>query len=227
MLGGWGSFVLAYAAFLLTHIVPVRPPVRRWLVARLGPAGFGLAYSALSLAVLAWLFLAARAAPFVPLWHPPAWAAHVTLLAMLLACQAVAFAAFRPNPLSFAGWNNAGFDPRAPGIVGWLRHPVLAALGLWAAGHLVANGGLAHVLMFGGFAGFALLGMALIDRRRRRELGPQVWARMVAEARAHRWRQGAGTGAFVRALAGLALLGGLIALHPWIAGVPVAWRFLP
>ncbi len=227
MLGGWGGFAAAYAAFLLTHAIPVRPPVRPWLVARLGHAGFGLAYSALSLAVLAWLLLAARAAPFVPLWSPPPGAAHVTLLAMALACLALAFAAFRPNPLSFAGWRNARFDPKAPGITGWLRHPVLAALALWAGGHLVPNGDLAHVLMFGGFAGFALLGMAMIDRRRRREMGSEAWARLVAEARAHRLSQGAGPETVLRLVSGLALAGLLVAVHPWIAGVPVAARFWP
>ncbi|WP_209424581.1 NnrU family protein [Pararhodobacter sp. SW119] len=227
MLAGWGGFVAAYAAFLLTHAIPVRPPVRPWLVARLGPAGFGLAYSALSLAVLVWLFLAARAAPWVPLWHPPFWAGHVTLLAMALACLLLAFAAFRPNPLSFAGWRNDRFDPRAPGVVGFLRHPVLAALALWSGGHLAANGDLAHVLMFGGFAGFALLGQRLIDRRRRRELGPRGWADLAATARAHRLSQGAGAETFLRLLAGLALVHLLIALHPWLAGVPIAARFMP
>jgi uncharacterized membrane protein len=227
MTGGWGGFVAAYAAFLLTHAIPVRPPVRPWLVARLGHAGFGLAYSVLSLAVLAWLFVAARAAPFVPLWQPPFWAAHVTLLAMILACLALAFAAFRPNPLSFAGWRNARFDARAPGIVGWLRHPVLAALGLWAAGHLAANGDLAHVLMFGGFAGFALFGMAMIDRRRRREMGNEAWRELVARARAHRVAQGVDAGTFLRLLAALAAVLLLIALHPWIAGVPIAARLVP
>jgi uncharacterized membrane protein len=227
MLGGWGGFALAYAAFLLTHLIPVRPPVRPWLVARLGPTGFGLAYSALSLAVLVWLFLSARAAPLVQLWYPPVWVAHVTLLAMMLACMVLAFAAIRPNPLSFAGSRNARFDPGAPGIVGFLRHPVLAALALWAGGHLPANGDLAHVLLFGGFAGFSLLGMRMIDRRRRREMGAEAWKRLAATARAHRWDQGADAETLIRALAGLGLVLLLIAAHPWLAGIPVAWRFLP
>jgi uncharacterized membrane protein len=227
VLGGWGGFVAAWVAFLLTHAIPVRPPVRPWLVARLGAAGFGLAYSALSLAVLVWLFLATRAAPFVPIWHPPLWAGHVTLLAMVLACLALAFAAFRPNPLSFAGSRNERFDPRAPGVVGVLRHPVLAALALWSAGHLAANGDLAHVLLFGGFAGFSLLGMRMIDRRRRREMGAEAWERLAATAGAHRWDQGADAETLIRALAGLGLVLLLIAAHPWLAGIPVAWRFLP
>lgn len=227
MTGGWGGFGAAYAAFLLTHAIPVRPPVRPWLVARLGPAGFGLAYSALSLAVLAWLFLAARAAPPVLLWPAPPGAAHVTLLAMGLACLTLAFGLCRPNPLSFAGWRNERFDPEAPGIVGWIRHPFLAAMALWAAGHLVPNGDLAHVLMFGGFAGFALLGMAMIDRRRRREMGPAAWSELVGRARACRLSQGAGPETFVRLLGAAVLVLALIALHPWIAGVSIAAYFWP
>jgi uncharacterized membrane protein len=227
MLGGWGGFALAYAAFLLTHLIPVRPPVRPWLVARLGPTGFGLAYSALSLAVLVWLFLAARAAPLVQLWYPPVWAAHVTLLAMMLACMVLAFAAFRPNPLSFAGSRNARFDPGAPGIVGFLRHPVLAALALWAGGHLPANGDLAHVLLFGGFAGFALLGHGDDRPPPAARNGGRGLGATGRTARAHRWRQGVGGETVLRLLAGLALVLLLIALHPWLAGVPVAWRFLP
>ncbi len=57
---GWGEFALAFAAFFLTHCVKIRPPVRPWLRARLGKAGFGIAYSALSLGVRAWLIGAAE-----------------------------------------------------------------------------------------------------------------------------------------------------------------------
>ena len=174
-MAGWGEYAAAWAVFLLTHAIPVRPPARPWLVARLGQAGFGLAYSLLSVAVLAWLIGAAARAPHVDLWPRAEWQNHVTLMAMVLACLMLALAVGRPNPFSFGGAQNDRFDPDLPGIVGLGRHPVLAALMLWSLGHVAPNGDLAHVLMFGGFAGFALLGMAMIDRRRRRELGAEVW----------------------------------------------------
>ncbi|MGI3213458.1 NnrU family protein, partial [Roseovarius tibetensis] len=60
---GWVEFAAAYTVFFLSHAIPVRPPVRPWLQARLGRAGFTAAYSALSLAVLAWLIAAAARAP--------------------------------------------------------------------------------------------------------------------------------------------------------------------
>jgi len=213
-MSGWGEYAAAWAAFLATHALPVRPPIRPWLVARLGAGGFTLAYSALSLLVLAWLIGAAGRAPHLPLWPRAPWQDLLPQAATLLACVILALAAFRPNPLSFGGWRNHRFDPARPGPVGWIRHPVLAALALWAAGHLPPNGELAHVLMFGGFAGFALAGMTLIDRRRRRELGASDWARLTA-GRGH-----LPPAVVPRLLAGLALWLALAALHAPVIGPP-------
>ncbi|HHZ08454.1 MAG TPA: NnrU family protein, partial [Rhizobiales bacterium] len=75
----WGEYALAFAAFFLTHSLPVRPPLRPWAVARLGRAGFAAAYSALSLAALAWLIVAAGRAPYLGLWDWAPWQNHVVL----------------------------------------------------------------------------------------------------------------------------------------------------
>lgn len=64
----WAEFVLAFGVFFASHSIPVRPPVRPWLVSRLGAGGFHLVYSLLSLAVLGWLITAAGRAPYVELW---------------------------------------------------------------------------------------------------------------------------------------------------------------
>lgn len=69
MLMGWLEFTAAFLVFFLSHSLPVRPPLKPWLQARLGRVGFTLFYSLLSLAVLAWLIGAAGRAPFVPLWN--------------------------------------------------------------------------------------------------------------------------------------------------------------
>ncbi|HMO09174.1 MAG TPA: NnrU family protein [Paracoccaceae bacterium] len=215
-MNGWAPYLAAWAVFLLSHAIPVRPWIKGWLVARLGAGGFGLAYSAVSVAALAWLIVAAGRAPWVPLWDAAAWQRAFAQGATLAACLLIAFAAFAPNPLSFAGWRNARFEPDRPGIVGLLRHPFLAALVLWAAGHVPANGDLAHALMFGGFAAFAALGMAMIDRRRRRELGTADWARLTSGriTLPPAWP--------VRLAAGLGLWWVLAALHPILIG-PAVW----
>ncbi|MBU4529465.1 MAG: NnrU family protein [Hoeflea sp.] len=222
-MSGWGEFIAAYGAFLASHAIPVRPPVKPFLTARLGKSGFSLAYSLLSIAVLVWLIVAAGRAPYAELWPRASWQNHVTLVTMAAACLILALAAFRPNPFSFGGWRNAAFDPARPGIIGWIRHPFLAVLALWAAGHLAPNGDLAHVVLFGGFALFALLGMRLIDRRRKREIGDQQWSRLVDAAKSGRsFAPDASTSG--RGVAGLALLAALIWLHPHVIGLdPLTW----
>lgn len=168
---GWLGYMLAFVAFFASHAIPVRPPVKARIVGLVGARGFTLAYSALSVAMLAWLIVAAGQAPHVELWPREPWQTWVPFIANAGAAILIALAVARPNPLSFGGARNAEFDPDHAGIVGWIRHPLLAAIGLWAAAHIVPNGDLAHVILFGTFLGFALLGMKMIDRRKRRQLG--------------------------------------------------------
>lgn len=221
-MGDWTEYGAAWVVFLLTHALPVRPPLRPWLVARLGRAGFGIGYSVLSLAVLGWMFAAAARAPFVALWDAPPWAAWGVLAAMGLACLLLAAELGRPNPLSIGG-GDGPVDARRPGMLRLTRHPVLAALALWAGAHLSVNGDLAHALMFGGFLGFAALAVPMIDRRRRRAMGATRWADLTAATRHAPW----GLPSPARTLAAAAGLTALLLLHPWLAGIPVLPRFLP
>lgn len=212
----WAEFTPALGVFLLSHAVPVRPPVKPWLVGLLGQRGFTMAYSLLSLAVLAWLIVAAGRAPFVLLWSWEPWHNHLVLAIMAVVCVILALTVGRPNPFSFGGTNNAAFDPARPGIVGWMRHPLLVALALWSGAHAFANGSLAHVIMFGSFAGFALAGGWLIDRRRQRELGAQ-WHRL--RRAVQRPGMMVVLGQPMRVLAGAALYAALIFAHPLLFGV--------
>lgn len=217
---GWSEYALAFAAFFLTHSVPIRPPVRPWLVARLGAAGFGIAYSALSLGVLAWLVGAAGRAPYLPLWQWAPWQNHVVLAVMLPVCLILAFAIARPNPFSFGGARNESFDPARPGIVRLTRHPLLVALALWAGAHLLANGDPAHAILFGTLAAFALFGIRLVDRRRQREMG-ETWHRLdTARRQAPLLPQPVSwPGATIRLALGVGLYAALLWLHPWLFGV--------
>ena len=175
----WLAFGTVFIAFFLTHSVPMRPRVKAWLVSLLGQRGFTLAYSVLSTGMLMSLIFAAGDAPFVLLWDQLPWQKHVTLWGMLVVCLLLAFTFGCPNPFSFGGTRNERFDAAHPGLVRWTRHPLLLALALWSGLHLLPNGDLAHVIVFGSFAAFALAGMKIIDRRKRR----QFWAdRMVGIA---------------------------------------------
>lgn len=221
---GWLTLCLAFAAFFASHSVPLRPQLRAHLVARLGARGFSFAYSALSLVMLTWLVRAARNAPFVPLWDPSIWLTRLTIIMMLIVCVLLSLTIGRPNPFSFGGRHNETFNPERPGIVRLTRHPILLCLTLWACAHILANGDLAHVILFGTFAGFAQIGMRIINRRKVRESGPDLNAI---------WQEACTTplhaalllerSTLLRIALGVALFGGLFVLHPLVIGTGIEW----
>lgn len=227
LLYGWGEFVAVLAAFLLSHSVPVRPPIRRQLAAVLGDRGFAIVYSVVSLAVLYWLVVAAQRVPYVEIWPPAPWQPWVPMLAMPFVCLLLAFGVGAPNPLSFGGAAEARFDPDRPGLAAVARHPVLLALVLWSTAHAVPNGDLAHLILFGLFAGFAALGMVMIDRRKRCLMGDDHWRRLAANTSllsiralrdARAWPEKRAT-ALIRLLAATALYAVLALFHAPLFGV--------
>ena len=174
-MGGWGEFAAAMAVFMLSHAIPVRPPVRPWLVARIGLVPYLVSYSLLSIGVLVWLVLAARYAPFVQLlpdWQGWRW---VPVLVMPLVCWLAVAGLSAANPFSFGGMGRGAFDPANPGVLAVTRHPLPLALALWSGAHLLAKGDLAHVILFGIFGGFAVMAMFMLDRRKQRLMGTDVW----------------------------------------------------
>ncbi|WP_114966952.1 NnrU family protein [Alkalilacustris brevis] len=223
---GWAEFAVALLLFLAAHVLPARPRIKALVVARIGAAGFGVVYSLLSLGLLAWLIVAAGRAPYVLLWSYAPWQAWVPVLAMGPACLLLAFGIGTPNPFSFGGRAD-GFDPARPGIAGVTRHPVLLALALWAGAHMLPNGNLAHVILFGLFAGFALFGMVMIDRRKQREWGQARWHELAratslwpgAALFTGRWRPSGLHLLAVRLVTALVLYLALFHLHRPVIGV--------
>ncbi|MEH6507776.1 MAG: NnrU family protein [Sulfitobacter litoralis] len=51
----WAGYAAVFAAFFLTHSIPIKPTVKSRVIAKIGAGGFGMAYSMLSLALLALL----------------------------------------------------------------------------------------------------------------------------------------------------------------------------
>ena len=173
----------------------------------------------LSILILWWMIEAAQAAPYFELWSWAPWQNWVPIVVMLPVCVVGVFGVAIPNPFSFGGTNNELFNPQKPGIVRWMRHPILVAMFLWSAAHLVPNGNLAHVILFGAFAVFSLLGMKLIDRRRKREMGTE-WSRLLGEvSRAPVGQISNPKSILIRLSAGLFVYALLVHLHPYFAGV--------
>jgi uncharacterized membrane protein len=197
------------------------------LTGLVGERAFTLGYSLLSVAALALLIFAAGRAPYVELWPPAPWQSWAPNLAMPVVCLLLAFGMAVPNPLSFGGTRPERFNPDQPGIVGVARHPLLLALALWAGTHVLPNGDIAHLVLFGLFASFALAGMATVDRRKRRLMGEAERTRLAA--RTSLWPlsavlqvRGVGPGferSQSRLLIAMALYGALLALHSPVIGL--------
>lgn len=208
------EFALAFVVFLVSHSLPTRPPLRRRLVAALGERGFQTVYSLVSLALLAWLLVAAQRAPYVGLWPPALWQWQVTLALMPVAFVLIVIGLAVPNPLSVS--LRRAPDRWAPsGLLRVVRHPLLWGLALWGAVHALPNGDLTLVVLFGGLALFALAGIPLVERRRKRELGRERFAALAR--RRGPYRDGATQ--LLAGVAGLALFALLLHLHPVLFGV--------
>ena len=224
-MSGWTEFILAFVAFLAAHLIPMRPALKSPLIAVLGRAGYIAAFSLLSLGLLYWLLMAAGRAPFVEVWPQAGWQRWLVNLAMPLAIVLTVFAVGVANPFSFGG-KTAGFDPDRPGIIGLTRHPLMWAFAIWAGAHLLANGDLAHVLVFAPFLALSLAGIAVVERRRAAAMGPALWARMTARTSAlpfaalilGRWRPTAPP-PLGRTAAALGIWAALWHLHAPVIGV--------
>ena len=217
----WFGFAAVFVVFLVTHSVPTRPAVKTRIVRQIGAAGFGISYSVLSLVMLGWLIWAAGQAPYLELWPQMPWHRAVVQSGMFVVCILAANSIGRPNPLSFGGARNQEFDPHRPGIVRWTRHPILTVLVLWAGLHILPNGDLAHVLLFGSLGVFALMGHWLIDGRKKREIGPERWAKICADIkRAPLFAKPSSWPSLVlRLTVGTAVYTSLSVAHPYVFGV--------
>jgi uncharacterized membrane protein len=226
IIAGWGELAAALTLFLASHAIPARPPVRRQLIAIAGERAYLFTYSIVSLLLLAWLFVASASAPFMELWAFEDWQRLVPAVAMPIACVLIVFALTSPNPLSLAiGWRRS-FDPERPGIAGVVRHPVLWAALIWSVAHIVPNGDVAHLLLFGTFALLSIGGMMILDRRARRRLGGDTWHRLTQRtsnlpllALSRGWRPRPDINDALRLCGAAALYVTLMVTHPLFAGV--------
>lgn len=176
-------FWIAFAAFMLSHVVIARTGLRGLLVWWMGLRRYLVAYSILSLILLGLVIHAAQLAPRIPLWpwhHTLYW---IPNLLMPLACVFLVAGFTISNPLSIAP-RASGFDPARPCLtLAVTRHPVLWGFFLWAFSHIFPNGEFPLAFLFLTFALFALTGSIMIDRRRKREMGAALWQKTAGQTR--------------------------------------------
>ena len=184
--------ILGLIIFLGVHSVRiVADDWRTKSKVRMGELPWKGAYAAVSIigfALLVWGFGLARQQP-VQLWSPPLGMRHLASVLTLIAFVLVA-AAYVPGNR----------------IKDLVHHPMILGVKVWALGHLLANGNLAHVLLFGAFLIWAIFDFRAARRRDK------------ADGRHERGGTAGATGITV-ALGVGAWVAVTLWLHGWLIGV--------
>jgi uncharacterized membrane protein len=141
---GLTIMIVGLLVFLGVHAFVTCREQRAQVIARWGEGPYKLGFSvisALGLALIVYGFARYRATGWIDIWLPPPWTRHV---AVALTLPAIVFvvAAYVPGHIKRA-----------------LKHPMLAGVKLWALAHLLANGDLGSIILFG-----SILVWAVYDR---------------------------------------------------------------
>jgi len=187
--------VLGLVIFLGTHSFSMARGSRAGLIARIGEGPYKGLYSLASLAGIVLISIGYgqyRAGGYVPVWDPPVWTRHLALLLVL-----VAFICFVAAYL--------------PGhIKARLKHPMLVGVKIWALAHLLANGDLGSILLFGSFLAWGVA--ARISVKRRDVAAQHGGTATPAGIRNDVLAVAIGTAVYVAFV---------LWLHPWLIGVSV------
>ncbi len=147
--------ILGLALFVSVHAFTMARGPRAAAIARLGEGPYKIAYSLLSLLGIVLIsigFGQYRQDDYLQVWDPPVWTRHLALL-LVLPAFVMFVAAYLPGRIKRT-----------------LKHPMLAGIKLWALAHLLANGDLGSILLFGSILAWAVA--ARISAKRRDEVVP-------------------------------------------------------
>jgi uncharacterized membrane protein len=142
--------ILGLVLFLGTHALTTQRDLRARLIKMMGDGGYKIAYALLSLAglvLIVWGFGHYRASGLIEIWSPPRALKHLNVALMLPAVILVVAAYMRGR------------------IYTAVKHPMLAGVKLWAFGHLLANGDLGGIILFGSFLAWAVFDRISLKRR--------------------------------------------------------------
>jgi uncharacterized membrane protein len=185
--------VVGLVLFLGAHVFTTQRKARARAIAGMGEGTYKIIYTVVALAGLAlicWGFSQYRADGWIQLWTPPKALKHLNIALMLPAVILVVAAYLRGH------------------IYARLKHPMLAGVKLWAFGHLLANGDLGGIVLFG-----SILAWAVYDRislKRRADVGgPAIPV------------GGIGNDVIAVVVGIIAYLALAFAFHPVVLGIPV------
>ncbi len=185
--------ILGLVLFLGVHTLTTQRALRARAIASIGEGTYKIGYALASvagLALIVWGFAHYRATGWIDIWYPPTWMKHITVALMLPAVILVVASYIRGR------------------IYTALKHPMLAGVKLWAAAHLLANGDLGSIVLFGSFLGWAVFDR--ISLKHRADAGaPPIPV------------GGVGNDLIAVAVGIVAYLALAFAFHPVVIGVPV------
>lgn len=187
--------ILGLVLFLGTHSFSMARASRAALVARIGEGPYKGLYSLASLAGIVLIAVGYghyRANGYIPVWEPPVFMRHLALLLVWIAFVCFV-AAYLPGRIKAR-----------------LKHPMLAGVKIWAFAHLLANGDLGSILLFGSFLAWAVV--ARISAKRRDVAAQHGGTAAPAGIRNDLLAAAIGTAAY---------LAFVFWLHSWLIGVPV------
>jgi uncharacterized membrane protein len=147
---GLSVMIAGLVLFLGIHSLTTQREARARLIASWGEGGYKIGYALVSLAglvLIVWGFSHYRADGMIELWNPPRALKHLTEALMLPAVILVVAAYIRGR------------------IYTAVKHPMLAGVKLWALAHLLANGDLGGIILFGSFLGWAVFDRISLKRR--------------------------------------------------------------
>ena len=173
------NLIAASAYFLLIHFGVSGTRLRGVLVARLGEGRYRGAFALASILGLAWMAYAYRRAPLVPTWGLVLGFRPAAYLLVLIAFIFIVVGVSTPSPTRVGMESTLARPDSVRGMVRVTRHPFLWGAALWALVHLIVNGDLASLILFGSLLVLALAGTAVIDAKRRRSFGEQ-WMQFAA-----------------------------------------------
>lgn len=166
-----------------SHLFKRLLPERR---AAMGDAGKGLV-ALVSLAGIVLMVLGYRAAPYIEVWSPPTFLTHLNNLLMVVA-------------VFLLGVGNVWGVVRTK-----MRHPMLGSVKVWALAHLLVNGDVASIVLFGGMLAWAVVSVIMINK------AVPVWVRPDA---------GPIRNDLVYAVVSLLLFGIIAYIHSWLGVSP-------
>src|SRR4029077_7185593 len=144
--------ILGLVLFLGIHTLTTMRTARAAVIGRLGEGPYKGLYSlisALGLVLIVWGFSRYRSAGYIQVWNPPFAIFHPVALVLLGFAFVALVSAYAP----------------ASKIKAMLRHPMLVAVKTWALSHLLVNGDLGSMLLFGGLLAWAVYDRIALKRR--------------------------------------------------------------